>query len=432
MNDSLRIRPGTVSGTVTAPPSKSVTHRAYLLAALSDRPATVAHPLDSADTRATLACLHALGSRMTMQGGAVRFEPAVLRAPARALDCANSGTTLRLMAATAARLASPVTLTGDDSLRRRPNGPLLEALHAFGARVRSRAGLAPIAVQGPMHPGAVALPANSSSQFASALLLSLPMLKGASEVSLLAPIASRPYLDLTLRLARAAGLRYTEKDSPPALRIEVPGGQVPRLDGFAVEGDWSGAAFMLAAAAVSGGEVAVRGLDAGSAQGDRAMMDHLASFGCTCGVASGDATVRGPAHLESPGTIDVAATPDLFPVLAVVAACARGTTTFTGGAQLRAKESDRIRAMAEGLARMGIRCEEKTDGLVVHGGRLQGASLASKGDHRIHMAFAVAGLAAEGETLVDGAPSAAVSYPGFHDDLKSLGARTALAQEVRP
>ncbi|MCA1819723.1 MAG: 3-phosphoshikimate 1-carboxyvinyltransferase [Halobacteriales archaeon] len=427
---SLRIRPGQVSGTVAAPPSKSVTHRAYLLAALSDAPATIASPLVAADTNATLACLHAVGANFRVAADAVHFEPAPLRPPVRALDCANSGTTLRFMSATAARLPVPVALVGDESLGRRSSAPLLEALHTLGARIRSNGGAAPISMQGPIRPGTVGLPAHCSSQFASALLLSLPMLPAASHVTLAEPIASRPYLDLTLEMAARAGLRHEVDAAPGATRIVVPGGQVPRLGAVRVEGDWSAAAFPFAAAALTGGRVTVTGLDTASRQGDRAILAHLRAFGCKVDASDGHVTVEGPDRLASPGSIDVAATPDLFPVLAVLAAASRGTTAVTGGSQLRGKESDRVAAMAEGLRRMGIAAHEAPDGLVVHGGTLRGAQVASRDDHRIHMAFAVAGLAALGDTFVDGAASAAVSYPGFHADLQRLSGRAVA--EVAP
>jgi 3-phosphoshikimate 1-carboxyvinyltransferase len=416
----MQVHPGKVEGTLTAPGSKSVTHRAFLLAAQSTSPCRVERPLLSADTRATFSCLREMGAQAAVEGGQVRFLPAGLRVPHGALDCQNAGTALRLLAATVARLRGPALLTGDASLRSRPNDALLAALASLGAHVESEGGRAPLRVQGPLRSGVVRLPAGSSSQFASALLLSLPFVAGDSQLVLEAPIASRPYLDVTLAVAAQAGLRL-EADLA-AGRVRVPGGQQVHATQMAVPGDWSSAAFPLAAAALTGGTVTVRGLDPRDAQGDRAIVDLLRGFGATVRTDGRGVACAG-GDLRSPGTVDVAATPDLFPVLAVVAAGSRGTTTFVGGAALRHKETDRIAAVAQGLARMGIAVRERPDGLVVEGGRLAGASVASHGDHRIHMAFAVAGLAARGTTTVDAPESAAVSYPGFHDDLAALGAR---------
>lgn len=419
------VRPGPVSGTVRAPGSKSVTHRAYVLAAQSDQPCTVRRPLRAADPDATLACLHAFGARVSPEPEAVRFDPAPLLPPRHVLDCRNAGTGLRLLTALAARLPFPVALDGDASLRRRPNGPLLDALAGLGARVAHQDGRCPYTVQGPVHAGEAALPARASSQYASALLLMLPLLDGDSTLRLAAPVASRPYLDVTARTAGAAGLSWREGTADDdGLRFDVPGGQVPRAPRLDVEGDWSAAAFFLVAGAVAGGPVTVEGLDPQSAQGDRAVVDALRAFGARVDARDDAVVATAPADgLASPGTVDVAATPDLFPPLAVLAACARGTTEFTGGAALRAKESDRIAAMAEGLARLGVAAQERPDGLRVTGvaaaagGRLRGGRVRSFGDHRIHMAFSVAALAADGPVAVDGAGCEAVSFPGFHDAL---------------
>lgn len=404
------VRPGTASGTVRAPASKSVTHRALLLAAHTTGEAWVEHPLRSADTDATLACLRRLGADAREDGLALRFGPADWHAAE--LDCANSGTTLRLLLGLAARLPGASRFDGDASLRARPNKPLLDALRRHGARVEGTDTL-PLAVSGPVAAGDYALPASVSSQYASSLLLSLPFLGGDSTLRMTPPVSSRPYLRVTLQTAAAFGIRIEEEGD----RFHVDGQQSVGDARHAVEGDWSGAAFPLVAAAVTGGTVTVEGLREDSAQGDRAVLDLLRSFGCQVR----GTTVTG-GDLQSPGTVDVRATPDLFPALAVLAACAGGTTTFTGGAALRHKESDRITAMADGLARLGVRVRERPDGLVVEGtgGRLRAGSVSGLHDHRVHMAFCVAGLAAAGPVTVSDAESAAVSYPAFHDHLTLL------------
>jgi 3-phosphoshikimate 1-carboxyvinyltransferase len=284
--------------------------------------------------------------------------------------------------------------------------------------VRSRGGLAPITVQGPLRAGDALLPPNSSSQYASALLLALPFLEGASTLTLQEPVHSRPYVDLTVQLMQRAGLRVESESAATQRRFLVPGSQSPRLGAYRVEGDWSSAAFLLAAAAVTQGKVTVVGLDPRSAQGDLAILRHLEAFGAK--VTAGDKVEVQGATLESPGTVDVTDTPDLFPLLAAVAACSKGTTTFTGGHQLRAKESDRIAAMQEGLSMMGIECRQRADGLIIQGGVPRGARLRSHGDHRIHMALTIAALAAQGPSRLDDAGVAAVSFPGFHEAIQTL------------
>lgn len=405
---SVTVHPGVASGTVRAPPSKSVTHRAHLLAAHTTGEAVVEDPLRAADTDTTLDCLRRLGADLREQEGAVRFGPPDWHAAE--LDCANSGTTLRLLLGLAARITQPTRFDGDASLRARPNRPLLEALRRRGAHVEGTDTL-PLTVRGPIAPGEYALPANVSSQYASSLLLSLPFLGGDSTVRMTPPVSSRPYLHVTMQTAAAFGLRIEAEGDA----FHVDGGQSVGDARYAVEGDWSGAAFPLVAAAVTGGTVTVEGLREDSAQGDRAVLDVLRSFGAR---VQGTTVTGG--DLRSPGTVDVRATPDLFPALCVLAACTEGRTTFTGGAALRHKESDRIVAMADGLTRLGIRVEQRPDGLVVEGGRLRRGSVQGFHDHRIHMAFCVAGLASEGPVTVTHAASAAVSYPGFHDQLRSL------------
>lgn len=399
---------------IRVPGSKSVTHRAFLLAAQSDEPATVAGGLRSADTSATLSCLHRLGHRFTQDDRAVAFVPSHETPPTEPLDCLNAGTALRLLMGTVARHPFSVHLTGDASLRTRPNGPLIDALRALGATIDSD-NTAPMKIHGPLRSGPVTLPARVSSQYASSLLLSLPMLNGPSTLHLQPPVSSRPYLDVTLDVARAFGLRISDEGN----RFEMPGNDVPRRSHFAVEGDWSTAAFPMLAAAITGQTVRLEGLNAHSTQGDREVVQRFQSFGVSVRVGEDELVTTG-GTLESPGTVDVESTPDMFPALCILAACARGTTRFIGGAALRAKESDRIAAMADGFTQLGIRVEQAPDGMTVHGGTLGGGTVHAHHDHRIHMAFVVAGLAANGKVDVDGAESAAVSYPNFHADMDRI------------
>jgi 3-phosphoshikimate 1-carboxyvinyltransferase len=403
-----------ISGTLRIPGSKSHTHRAYVLAARSDEPVTVASPLRAADPDATLAALHALGARARIGDGVVEFQPSELRPSTAPVDLKNAGTGLRLLLAQAATLPFDTLFVGDASLSSRPNDDLLNVLKAAGVQVTSRQGCLPIRVQGVMKSGSMELSGATSSQYTSALMLALPMLPGTSLISLMPPVRSRPYLDITATLAEHFGLDINMSEN----RISIAGSQTPRCPMYEVPGDWSTAAFPMAAAAVTGGDIRIKGLDSGDPQGDKRIAELLRAFGATVDVNE-HVRVRGT-DLTSPGTIDVSATPDLFPILAVVAAHAKGTTNFTGGASLRHKETDRLAAVAAGLTAMGIQVTEQPEGMTVQGGTLRGATVAGCDDHRIHMAFRIAALVATGETTVTDPESVAISYPNFHEDLRRL------------
>lgn len=415
----FRSRAATVSGTVRAPPSKSYTHRAFLLAALSGGPCRVSSPLLSEDTEATLAGIEAFGAQVRREGADLRITSPGLSLPSRAIDARNSGTTLRLLTGTAALLKGTTTLTGDASLRKRPMGPLLDALRGLGAdgRSLSRDGRPPIQVTGPLRGGEVSVPGSVSSQFLSSLLLACPLASEATTLHVLPPILSEPYVDVTRHMLRAFRAEVEVRGND----FRIPGGQRYAPADFVVPGDFSSAAFPLVAAAISGGDVTVDGLDVSAPQGDRRIADILGSFGASITQRPDSVRVRG-GSLRA-GTVDVSATPDLFPILAVLASQARGDSRFVNGAQLRLKESDRIETTVAFLKAMGADATGTPDGCVVRGpAQLTAAAVESHGDHRILMAAAVAGLVARGPVEISDPWCFRVSYPSFLDDLRALGA----------
>lgn len=405
--------------TLAVPGSKSVTHRAFLLGALSSAPCRVRGPLLGADCRSTLSVLKALGADFAVDGADVVFQPIDGLRPSGGapLDCGNSGTTLRLLSGQVARLAAAHTLTGDASLQSRPNGPLLAALTALGARVDSHEGRAPLTIEGPIEPGEVELPPKVSSQYGSSILLAAALMPGATTLRMARPVASRPYLELTRSVADAFGLTLPVVEAEDALVFPIKGGQQPRRAEFAVEGDWSGAAFPLVAAALTAQPLRLTGLRRASEQGDQAIAEIVASFGPQVSW-TGDVLCLGPAPLAAPAPIDLGPTPDLFPPLCALAACAEGTTRLFGAPSLRHKECDRIAAMAEGLTRLGVECVELPDGIEITGGRPKvgaaGGRTRSFHDHRIYMSFSVLGLVTEGEVEPADRGCEAVSYPEFH------------------
>jgi len=432
--------------TIAVPGSKSLSHRAFVFAALADRPCVVEGPLLAADTRSTLRCLRGLGARWELgPTGDVAFEPAPLRADGQTLDCGNSGTTLRLLTGLAATLPGEVVLTGDTSLRARPNGPLLRALRGLGATIDSADGHAPLTIRGPITGGEAGMPARVSSQFLSGLLLAMTRSAGTSRLAAAGPVASLPNLQLTIAVARRFGLGVqTEPSSLDDVRGDIAltttGPAAPWLASgrFRVEADWSTAAFPLVAAAVAGVEIDLEGLDPNSRQGDRAIVEHLRSFGQDLRwLQPGPRVLRlSPAARRSPGRIDVGQTPDLFPALCALAAVTPGPTVLDGAPGLRDKECDRIAAMAAGLTALGARVRELPDGLHVDGvvsdaagpasaRPLLGASVRCLHDHRIHMAHALLAPAADGDIEVDSPDCVAISYPDFHDHLGRILAAAA-------
>jgi len=423
----VTVGPATLSGRARAPPSKSYTHRAVLAAGYADG-ATVRAPLVSADTRATMRAVEAYGGEATVTGDGDACEvtgfdgrPAV---PADVVDCANSGTTMRLVTATAALADGLTVLTGDGSLCSRPQGPLLDALEQLGARAESTRGngQAPLVVGGPIDGGTASMPGDVSSQFVTALLMAGAVAPEGVRVDLTTDLRSAPYVEITREVLDAFGVDTERTDAGFA----VPGGQTyaPEGGAYAVPGDFSSASYLLAAGALAAPDgLTVAGLRPG-AQGDSAIVDVIDRMGAAVewDREAGEITVR---RTSLDGVeVSVADTPDLLPTIAVLGAAADGTTRITDAEHVRYKESDRVAAMAESLEAMGAVVEERPDELVVHGGEsdLHGASLEGHGDHRIVMALSVAGLVAEGETTVTDAEDVDMSFPGFFDVLEGLGA----------
>ncbi len=415
----FRSRPSAVSGRVRASPSKSYTHRAILLAALSGGTARVRRGLLAEDTEATLAGVEAFGAEVFREDGALTITSDGFRPPEKEIDARNSGTTLRLLTGVAATLDGWTVLTGDASLRKRPMGPLLDALLALGARGRSLHGdgCAPVQVSGPLAGGDVSIAGSVSSQFVSSLLVAGSLARATTTVRVLPPIRSEPYVDVTVHMLARFGVAIHEKGND--YRIEA--GQAYRPVDVDVPGDFSSAAFPLVAAAITNGDVAVEGLDPDVPQGDRRVVDFLRAFGARI-EASGDAVrVRGGSLRAR--TIDIGDTPDLFPVLAVLATQADGESRFVNGEHLRVKESDRIATTVAFLRAMGGSVEATPDGCIVRGtSRLREAFVESQGDHRILMAAAVAALVADGPVDISDPTCYRVSYPGFLEDMRALGA----------
>jgi len=413
-----------LEGSVEAPPSKAHTHRALIAAAISDGRSTIERPLVCEDTLATVEACSMLGAgvRSTGQGFTVEGAPRPAT-PEDVINCRDSGSTIRFMTPVCALADGITVLTGSASLRGRPMGPLLDALGQLGVRCHSaRAdGRPPIVVfGGGIEGGRASIRGDVSSQFVSGLLFAAPRARSRTEIRVTTRLESRPYVAMTLALLRDHGIGVDP--SPDYRRFTVPPGQDYAPASHIIEGDYSSAAFLLAAASATESHVRVAGLPRKTLQGDQAIVTVLQRMGAHVEAGGDYVEVRGlPGGLRG-AEVEVRDTPDLAPACAALACLARGRTVIRGGGRLRFKESDRIAALSAELGKMGGGVAGSGDGLVIEGGRLHGAEVDSHRDHRVAMACAVAALGAEGTTVIHGIECVNKSYPGFVEDLRSLGA----------
>ncbi len=412
--------PGPLDVTLRAPASKSVTHRALVAAALARGESAIHDPLDADDTRITLDGLRALGFDVTAGPGrwSVVGRGGAVPGGGR-LELGESGTSMRFLLAVAAAGAEPSRLDGAARLSERPNAELIRALATLGADVRSEGahgGLPVTAGGAALRGGRVALEARQSSQFASALLLLGGALAGGIDLRLGPGAVSTPYVELTAQVLRAFGARIRR---PEPRRWVVEQGAT-RGTAYSVEGDHSSASYFLAAAAIAGGVVRVERLRADSAQPDARLATILTAVGCRVERGPDWVRVRGGDGI-APFDLDAGDCPDLVPTLAALALFARGPCRIHNVAHLRLKESDRLDVLARNLVVLGRGAEAAADSLTIGppAGRLHGGVITTAGDHRIAMAFAVAGLALPG-IAIDDASCVTKSNPAFWTDFARL------------
>jgi 3-phosphoshikimate 1-carboxyvinyltransferase len=423
----LLCRQSLLKGEVRIPGSKSHTIRAVAIASLAAGDSAIRAPLDSNDTRAAIAAYRALGAAIDPLPDAwrVRGTGGELRVPDDVIDVRNSGVTLHTaMGACALLREGAAVLTGDAQIRRRPAGPLAASLCDLGAQVVSTrgTGTAPFLVRGRLRGGETTLEA-LSSQWLSSLLISCPLADGDSTIHL-SVLHEAPYVEMTLDWLGRQGIAVQHE----RLReFRIPGGQSYRPLDRSIPADFSSATFFLGAGALGDNEIVLRGLDMSDTQGDKAVVDFVRAMGADVEVAQDAIRVRAQGLTGT--ELDLNATPDALPTLAVLGCFARGTTRLVNVPQARTKETDRIAVMAEELGRLGGRVEELDDGLVVQQSDLRGGEVDGHGDHRVVMALAVAGCAIAGETVIRGSEAAAVTYPEFGDHLRALGAQLTVEEE---
>jgi 3-phosphoshikimate 1-carboxyvinyltransferase len=400
---------------VTAPPSKSYTHRALIIGALGKGTTTVLNPLYAEDTKITLNALRTLGVPITEKPDRIIVRGCDGSFPNpenTTLDLDNSGTSLRLLASLALLCRYPVILTGSARMQERPIGPLVEALCSLGGLVKylENDGYPPVNIEGHLRGGPVTVDGTISSQFISSVLIASPYAEREVEVLIPSPPASRSYLDITLEIIRAFG---AEVISDGYQRFLVNNQKKYSGRTYTVEGDFSSAAYFFAIAAVCGGRARVQNLEPHSVQGDRRFLDALSRMGCTVTYGKKTVTVERTGDLQGI-TFDMSSSPDSVQTLCMVAASAKTPTTITGIGHLKYKESDRITSTAERLRSLGGNVTVEENRITVFPSPLHGGSIDPVNDHRTAMSFAVLGLSIGGITIRN-AECVSKSFPEFWD-----------------
>lgn len=421
-------RSGPLDAEIRVPPSKSLTQRALVCAALAPGPSTICNPLEAGDTQLMGSALKALGVRLGRSRKLWGVEGVRELFPSRGgtLRLGNAGTAMRFLTPVVALGRGSWTLDGSDRMRQRPLGDLLAALRALGVNARSYRGndCPPVEIQaGGLPGGEVSIRGSISSQFLSGLLLAAPRAMGDLTIHVEGTLVSRPYVELTLQVMREFGASVAV--DPGSFRVKATG-YTPT--GYDVEGDASSACWWFAAAAVTGGRARVRGIPAESVQGDLAFLDLVEAMGCRVTRSSDDDGDFIEVEGGSLRGVDanMADLPDAAPALGAVALFASSPTRIYGAAHLRAKESDRIAGLASCLGAMGAMVEEHRDGLTIRPGTLRAATLDPLDDHRLAMAGAVAGLGIGGVEILN-PECVGKSYPEFFQELARV-TRSPLSQ----
>ncbi len=406
-----------IEGTIKAPPSKSYTHRAIIIASLAQGRSLLKDPLLSEDTIASLNACQAFGSQIKDNNGDLMVEGTggVLSAPDDVLDLKNSGTTLRIMTSVSALAPHYTILTGDGSLRTRPMQDLLDALHGLGIKAVSTRnnGKPPICIKGGFTGGRTTIKGDVSSQFISSLLITSPYSDEEVEIQIIGDFISKPYVDMTTYVMGKFGVKPEYDDRTFHLKPQRYKG----ID-YTIEGDYSSASYIIGAAAALGGEVKISNLFKDSKQGDRQILDIVKEMGAHVKIMHDEAVISGDGQLEGV-EVSLENSPDLLPTVAALGAVAHGTTSIKNVEHARFKESDRIHTSALELSKLGVQIKELKDGLSIKGGA-GGGIVDSHGDHRLAMALTLVGLKV-GDVKIKNASVYDVSFPHFPQEMKKLG-----------
>ncbi|MBS1497002.1 MAG: 3-phosphoshikimate 1-carboxyvinyltransferase [Bacteroidetes bacterium] len=424
----VTIQPTVLKGEIFAAASKSAMQRACAAALLHHGHTNIINPGKSNDDIAALSIIKNLGAFIQQNAdGSISIES--LHYPAedaknKEINCGESGLSIRMFVPIAALNSAPIQVTGSGSLLTRPMDFFDEILPKLSVQIQSNAGRLPLHLQGPLLPGDITIDGSLSSQFLTGLLMAFAKAATKQVTITVINLKSKPYIDLTLQIMKLFG--YEVKNENYERFIIQP---QPRFDKdvtYTVEGDWSGAAFLLVAGAIAG-DIKVKGLDIQSAQADKAILNALILAKAAMKISDNEIEL----HSKSLEAFEFDATdcPDLFPPLVALAVYCQGTTVIKGVSRLAHKESNRALTLQQEFAKMGVTILLEDDVMKIEGGgKVHGAALHSRHDHRIAMAGAIAALRAEGFTTIDEADAINKSYPDFYEHIKHLGASVSINQ----
>ena len=438
------IQPSTISGVIKSPASKSAMQRACALALLHEGMTIIGNPGKSNDDLAAIEMIQILGATVAKREEDLVIQSGGVDPSESSINCGESGLGIRMFAPIAALSSKEITIHGEGSLLNRPMDFFDEIFPQLGVAIESNGGKLPIKIKGPLVPTDISIDGSLSSQFLTGLLIAFAKAAKEPVTISVADLKSKPYIDLTLAMMKDFGYEV-ENDNYEKFLIQpvlapIAIGAARAFDSahsthllspplrVVVEGDWSGAAFLLVAASIAG-SVTVTGLDLSSAQADSAVLQALTMTGVCVSITEEDITVSSSSSALSlkPFHFNATHCPDLFPPLVALAAYCDGDSIIEGVSRLLHKESNRALTLQEEFGKMGVEIVLQDDLMVIKGtGEVKGTNVHSHHDHRIAMACAVAGLKANGNTIIEGAEAVNKSYPGFYEDLKMLGANVSL------
>jgi 3-phosphoshikimate 1-carboxyvinyltransferase len=406
--------PSEVKGSVKAPASKSMTQRAIAAALLAEGRSTIHNPSYCDDSLAAMSIAAGLGAKVEPMADVLTIEGSPLLKETK-LNCGESGLAIRMFSPIAALYPVEITMSGSASLKKRPMKMIEEALNQLGASCKSTDGFLPLTIKGPLAGGPCEIDGSVSSQLLTGLLMALPLAEKNSEIRV-KNLKSRPYIDMTIQILESFGIKVQNNNYE---LFSIKGGQKYHPGDYEVEGDWSGAAFLLVAGAING-YLNVTGLQSNSRQSDKSILKALESAGARLksGLDNVEVTKKDLRAFE----FDATHSPDLFPPLVTLASYCNGVTRIKGVSRLIYKESDRAKTLQQEFGKMGIDINIEDDVMLINGGRPVGAHVESHGDHRVAMAASIASLGASGTIYLRDSHAVAKSYPEFFRDMASVGA----------